>query len=175
MALKTKKVEDTMLKEYLDKIDRYEYVEDLEQDYGDFLRNFSCRPDRNEYPYPKVGDVIDEDKSVKWNREEVARLRDAYGERVKELNKMKSKIGGAFEDKFIKLLANDNGLSKGVAKLVYAFAYRESHDSGLYAIRGTFEDVAELVNDIKKLEKTKKKDKCNDVDNDNEQDEDYER
>lgn len=175
MALKTKKVEDKMLEDYLDKIEKYDYVGDLEQDYSDFLRNFSCRPDRNEYPYPKVGDVIDEDKSVKWNREEVARLRDAYDERVKELNKMKSKIGGAFEDKFIKLLAKDNGLSKGVAKLVYAYAYMDSHDSGIYAIRGTFEEVAELVNDIKKLEKSKKKDKSNDIDNDNEQEEDYER
>lgn len=172
MALKTKKVEDTMLKEYLDKIEKYDYVGDLEQDYNDFLRNFSCRPDRSEYPYPKVGDVIDEDKSVKWNREEVVRLRDAYDERVKELNKMKSTINKAFEDKFVILLAKDNGLSKGVAKLVYAYAYMESHDSGPYAVRGTFDDVADLLNDIKKLEKSQKKNKIKDNE-DNE--EDYER
>lgn len=147
------------LKDYLDKIKTYDYVGDLEKDYDIFLKTFSCRPDRSEYPYPKVGDVIDEDKSVKWNREEVERLRDAYNERVKELNKMKSKINAAYEDKFIKLLAKDNGLSNWVAKLVYAYAYMDSHDSGIYAVRGTFEDVADLLNDIKKMENERKKNK----------------
>lgn len=145
------------LKNYLDKIKKYEYSSDLEQDYSDFIINFSCRPDRSEYPYPKVGDVIDEDKSVKWNREEVERLRDAYNERVKELNKMKTKINDAYEDKFVKLLAKENGLKLWVAKIVYSFAYRESHSNGVYAIRGTFEDIADLLNDIKKMEKERKK------------------
>ena len=41
--------------------------------YDNFLSHFSCIPDANLFPKYKEGDVIDEDKSVKWNREEVQR------------------------------------------------------------------------------------------------------
>lgn len=38
--------------------------------YKDFYNSFSCKPDKNDYPYPGKTDVIDEDKSVKWNKED---------------------------------------------------------------------------------------------------------
>ena len=41
---------------------------------------FSCKPKNPKY---KVGTIIDEDKSVRWNREEIERLNDIHTEEVK--------------------------------------------------------------------------------------------
>ena len=60
--------------------------------YKDFLENFSCKPDRDKFPYPKVGSIIDEEKSVKWNRNEVDRQRKNFNTRVENLNKYKNYI-----------------------------------------------------------------------------------
>jgi len=139
--------------EYLDKIKKYTYVSDIEEDYYNFLNHFTCKPDRTAYPYPKIDTVLDEEKSVRWNREEVERLRAAYDNKVKELNQQKNKIDDAFKTKFIQLLSEDNSLTVDEGKLVYDYAWRESHDDGIYAVRGTFEDIAELVVAIKNLKK----------------------
>lgn len=42
-------------------------LEVLVTSYEKVLENYPCRPDRKEYPFPKVTDVLDENKSVKWN------------------------------------------------------------------------------------------------------------
>lgn len=51
--------------------------------------NFSCKPKSNKY---KVGTVLDEDMSVKWNREEVERLNKIYDDEVKELSEQKNEL-----------------------------------------------------------------------------------
>ena len=83
----------------------------LIESFDDFTLHFSCRPNREIYPYPKINEVIDEDKSVKWNREEVSRLRERFEKRVEELNKYKNKIIVEYEDRLITLLGKDNNIS----------------------------------------------------------------
>ena len=63
--------------------DLYDIKCDLEE-----MANMSCKPSTTK---PKTGDIIDEDKSVKWNREEVVRLQNEYEKEVKELNTAKNK------------------------------------------------------------------------------------
>lgn len=65
---------------------RYE-LEYLEEDYPDDFR-CACKyltPDPEKYPKYKPEDVIDVDKSVRWNREEVARRIQAYKNEIKRL------------------------------------------------------------------------------------------
>ena len=59
----------------------------LEEKCYNFFNEYSFKPDREQFPYPKIGEVLDEEKSVKWNREEVYRLREAHDEKVKDLQK----------------------------------------------------------------------------------------
>ena len=58
-------------------------------DMADKYIHFSCKPSSQKY---KVGTVFDEDKSVKWNREEVERLNKKHEDEVKELNRKKSAL-----------------------------------------------------------------------------------
>ena len=52
-------------------------------------KDFSCIPKTKKH---KVGDVIDENQSVRWNREEVQRLIDSRVEEVKLLHRQKNKL-----------------------------------------------------------------------------------
>jgi len=62
-------------------------LEYLEEDYP---HDFKCaseylKPDPKKFPTYKEGDVIDEEQSVRWNREEVARRIQAYKDEIKRL------------------------------------------------------------------------------------------
>lgn len=61
-----------------------------------------CKPN---WRGPKEGTIFDEDKSVKWNKEEVIRLREKYDTEVRELNTKKIKKEIILRKKFIVLLS----------------------------------------------------------------------
>ena len=114
----------------------------------DFTLHFSCRPNGEIYPYPKINEVIDEDKSVKWNREEVSRLRERFEKRVEELNKYKNKIIVEYEDRLITLLGKNNNISHDESSKIWSYAYLESHSSGVRDVTSTYEEIADLYNDL---------------------------
>ena len=123
--------------------------------YKDFYSSFSCKPDKNDYPYPGKTDVIDEDKSVKWNREEVKRLRNAYEDRVKELNKYKNLIDHTYESRIIEVLADENDISIAESKKLWSHAYSEGHDSGIYNVISYYDEIVELYLDLLEIRKKK--------------------
>ena len=123
----------------------------LIESFDDFTLHFSCRPNREIYPYPKINEVIDEDKSVKWNREEVSRLRERFEKRVEELNKYKNKIIVEYEDRLITLLGKDNNISHDESSKIWSYAYLESHSSGVRDVTSMYEEIADLYNDLLKI------------------------
>lgn len=100
----------------------------IASDYDKACR-MSCRPGDN-FRKVKVGDVIDEEKSVRWNREEVERLRLAYDEEVKRLNREKNAAIVAIEDRAVKLIAYEADISEEKAKLLWDFVYERGHAYG---------------------------------------------
>ena len=89
----------------------------------------SCRPDAS-FVKVKTGDVIDEEKSVRWNREEVERLQNAYSEEVKRLNREKNKAIGDAADRAIKYIANELNISFEKATVLWDFIYERHHAYG---------------------------------------------
>ena len=87
---------------------------------------FSCKPDET-FNRPKIGTVLDEDKSVKWNREEVLRLREAYDEEVKRLNTIKNKMCDNAYGTVLKYISQETGLSEEKAKRFWNFVYNKFH------------------------------------------------
>lgn len=129
----------------------------LVSSYEKFCMSYSCKPDRAEYPYPKRTDVIDENKSVKWNREEIERLRKAYNDRVTELNKYKNLIINTFGGRIARVLAKNNHMSAAESQKIWHYAYLEKHSDGISFIVSYYEELAGLYADLLKIRESDKK------------------
>lgn len=115
-----------------------------------FCRNFSCKPDEKEFPKYKTGDIIDEDKSVKWNREEIERCINARTEEVKRLNTLRNKIDNLYEKTAIKVLAKEYKISTKETSILWTKAYEDSHSSGITSVYSTFSELADMYEDLRK-------------------------
>jgi hypothetical protein len=108
------------------------------------MSHMSCKPTMSK---PRPNDVIDEDMSVRWNREEVERRIKAYDEEVAKLNKEKN----SFRDKLIKevyetIKKDIKGISTNDAKRIWEYAYATEDD--WVSIFATIEDLVEIVDSI---------------------------
>lgn len=146
---------DAEVKTYIKEINKETDCNKLVSLSDDIWQHFSCKPDRKEYPYPKAGDILDEDKSVKWNREEVARLRQEYLNRVDELNRRKNAISNAFDNRIVILLAKDYGFSKEESRKIWNFAYGQEHSGGTSAVINAYTDFADVYAELLEIRKSK--------------------
>ena len=121
--------------------------------YEDFLGNFSCKPDRDEFPYPKVGTIIDEEMSVKWNREEVDRQRAAFEKRVEDLNKYKNLINVHFKEQVSRLLAKESHITIMASKKIFNFAYETDYTKGIRTVIDTYKKLVKLYIELLQLSK----------------------
>ena len=101
-------------------------------------------------------DVIDEEQSVKWNREEVTRLRKAFENRVDELNKYKNLIFNEFENGIIKILAKDNHISVAENKKIWRYVFEERHSNGIRTIIAYYYDFIDVYIDLLKIREEQK-------------------
>lgn len=89
----------------------------------------SCRPDES-FRKVREGDVIDEEKSVRWNREEVQRLKAEYEAEVKRLNTAKNEAVNDVFARAVKLIASDMEVSEEKARILWSFLYDKYHSGG---------------------------------------------
>lgn len=143
---------DSLLK----KIKKEETLNILVSSFESFYTGYSCKPNKEEYPYPKETDVIDEYESVKWNREEVQRLRRAFENRVEELTRYKNLISSAFEGRIIEILASDNSISVEESQKIWSYAYSEGHSCGIREVISYYENFIEVYFDLLKIRKEQK-------------------
>lgn len=93
--------------------------------------------------------VFNEDKSVKWNREEVVR-------KNAEIDKLKADYRDSvnagiekFENDVIDYLMNNNSFkNKKIAEKIYFKAYESSHSGGLSEVLNKADDLGDFVYDI---------------------------
>lgn len=89
---------------------------------------FSCKPKSKKY---KEGTIFDENKSVKWNREEVNRLNDIYNEEVKELNRKKNAMYNEVYNDIIEYIIKETNVKKNMAIKIYDYVYSKYHAFGI--------------------------------------------
>lgn len=135
------------------KIKKEKALNTLVSSFESFCTGYSCKPNREEYPYPRVTDIIDEDESVKWNREEVQRLRRAFENKVEELNRYKNLISSAFEGRIIEILAKDNSISVEESQKIWSYAYSEGHSCGIRNVISYYEEFVSVYADLLKIRK----------------------
>jgi len=115
-----------------------------------FYKNFSCKPDEKEFPKYNRGDIIDEGKSVKWNREEIERRINARAEEVKRLKTLRNKLYNLYEQTAIKILAKEYKISIKEAGILWRKAYEDSHSFGVTSVYSTFSELADMYEELRK-------------------------
>ena len=114
--------------------------------WNKFLNEYSCKPNNFKFPKYKIGDIIDKNMSIKWNKEEVDRCIVARNEEVKRLNKEKNEINQLYKNGIIKVFAKEYKITIAETKIFLEEAYYNS--SSINTIVDIFED---LVSMYKKL------------------------
>ena len=102
----------------------------------------------------KADHVFDEDKSVKWNREQVEDNNSRYLEEVKRLNTEKNHRRDELHERIYKVIQDEvgYGLSRRKAMLLWNRAYEDGHGCGIREIISNLDDLMELAIQLLKPE-----------------------
>lgn len=98
--------------------------------------------------------VFDENKSVKWNREQVEKANQRYDAEVARLNAEKNKRMNAAYNAIYARIQEDvgHGLSLYSAQAIWGYAEDRGHSYGFYATIAYLDDLMDLVSRILKKE-----------------------
>lgn len=117
------------------------YQEKLEVNKEDYVTTFLL----------KAGHIEDPDQSVNWNKKFVEENNQQYTLEMKQYRNARYEKQDAFESELIEAFASEDGLTVEEAKIVFAYAYRESHSSGYNDVMMTASEVADVIHKIKEL------------------------
>ena len=121
----------------------YRDIENIRDDYESVCRA-SVKPAFN---CPKVGDVIDEEKSVRWNREEVERRIADYKKAERELIECKNNAFERLDTEVCDYIAGETHISTEKSIKVWNWIYANYHDN-VYRMFGMLEDIVDLIYDV---------------------------
>lgn len=98
--------------------------------------------------------VFDEDKSVKWNREQVEDNNRHYLEEVKRLNTEKNRRRDELHERIYKAIQDEvgYGLSRRKAMLLWNRAYENGHSYGIREVVSNLDELMELAIQLLKPE-----------------------
>lgn len=95
---------------------------------------------------PRDGTVLDEEKSVRWNREEVQRLRDEFAKEQTRLSMERNHAISEATEKAIKWIAEEGGFTAHQAKTIWDFALDRHHSDGsVFNMLDEYMDFAEGI------------------------------
>jgi len=96
-------------------------------------------------------DFIDENKSVKWNKEQIALENEKIRLHNEAIKEAKRKGPRKFEDDLKAAIMNEHGLNANQASKVYRKAYEDGHSAGEMEILWEAQELGELAEAILKL------------------------
>lgn len=96
-------------------------------------------------------DFIDENKSVKWNREQIEKENDKIRLHNKAIKDAKKNGPLKFEDDLKEAIMNEHGLNATQAGEVFWRAYESGHSAGMKEILWAAQDLSELAEAILKF------------------------
>lgn len=117
---------------------------------------FSCKPAAKRVP---KGYVFDEDKSVRWNAEQVESHNAAIQKEVSEKQKARSLAINQATDSIIALIVDEfyGEINSKQAEVIWNIAYDSGHSGGRYEIKAQLQRLMDAFYDfIKKGERAEK-------------------
>lgn len=91
--------------------------------------------------------IFDEDKSVKWNKEQVAINNENYRKEVARLNTEKNKRRDSILEDIYKAIQHEVGhsITRKQAQAVWNYAYEQGHSFGFNSILNCLYEIMELA------------------------------
>lgn len=122
--------------------------DDISDDF-DRMNNMVCKPSFKKLPKDFV---TDEDKSVKWNREQVEKNNKDYQDEVARLNTEKNKARtNIYKDIYAKIQEEvGHNINEAAARKIWDYAYGKGHSYGIQEIMIYLDDIMELIKDVLK-------------------------
>lgn len=108
-------------------------------------QNMSCTPtDVKKY---KEGTIIDEDKTVRWNREEVERRNAEYRAVVGKLNTVRNKARDTVFEHIYAYIKDELGAActQKKAEAIWNYAYEAGHAYGIVEIKNYLDEIMDLA------------------------------
>lgn len=125
----------------------YDTIEKLREDYY-FMLSMPLAPDFHKVdPYH----VFDEDKSVRWNREEAARVNNEYDAKCKILRAERDVADSLVTDSIKKYISINVGCSLQRASLIWNFVYGHYH-SDIDELFDKLEEFEELFENYERID-----------------------
>jgi len=115
--------------------------------------NMSCKP---AFSKVKENHVFDEDKSVKWNREQVIRNNERYEQEVQRLNTQKNKARDAVYEDIYSYIQKQVGHHLSKEKAVQIWNYICKHENNNIDILLAVQEMSDLLHDVMTPAKSKK-------------------
>lgn len=110
-------------------------------DMANEYTKFSCKPKERKY---KIGEVFDDDKSVRWNREEVERRNKLHDEEVKRLNAEKNKMFCEWVLAVKRYIIQETKVKQSKADEIYNYLYGKYHSYGLLEVLANMDELLDL-------------------------------
>ena len=142
------------------KTDRYEFGEwkEICEEY-EKAAQMSCTVSLDEFPIYKEGDIIDENQTVIWNREEVVKRKKAREDAIKKNKRIRELAIESIECIIINLTAVElmkrdivkNGdIKRAVEKaiLIYDKAWDIGHSYGMHEVCVCVSDFIDLIEEV---------------------------
>lgn len=92
--------------------------------------------------------VIDEDRTVKWNREEVVRLNKQSEDRSNEYVLERNRLSREMDSDIIKVFSTDSNLNEEQIAILYNYVYRELHSYGIHEVIQELDSMIDLFNEV---------------------------
>lgn len=122
-----------------------------DRDWCDILTSWdkmNSMPTRPSYPKLAEGTVIDEEESVRWNREEVERRNAVREQEIIDLRNAKKGVQDNLEEEIIHKFAKEYDVPTESVKKIYSYAFLQDHAYGIRDVINTAENLIELFKDI---------------------------
>lgn len=119
---------------------------------SDKLRHMTIVPNKDEFPRYKYNDVIDEDMSVKWNREEVIRRNEAYAQEKERLFGVINDAEKSLNNRIKAYISQEVPLSFDKASIIFNRLYVNYHAYSYWEILSHVDEEIDYIQSILKTE-----------------------
>lgn len=101
----------------------------------------------------KENHIFDENKTVRWNKEEVIRRNEKIDKEIKETLANCESLSNDYNEFIYTNAMEAYGYSRAVVEKIYSKAYEDSHSNGYKEVLSKFEELLDFVKDVMDLMK----------------------